>query len=183
MSKVTGAGLGLGLVFIILKCIFFITDIQLYHYNLVVLANILCVMLAVGLGMYVARDKNNQLLRNGIDRIKAGIRGGAVYTIVISVFIFFYYNNIDKKFFETMKKERVEMAEKADFKTLQQQHPEKLKHKSHGDFIDMEREQAELWFSPFMISTLTLVGTLICAMIYSVIVNLIFKNLFFKPKF
>ncbi len=182
MSKVTGAGLGFALVFIILKCVYFITGVHYTNYNLVILTNVICVMFAVGLGMYVARDKDNKLLLNGIQRIKAGIRGGAIYALTIAVFVFIYYSSIDKKFFDDKIKERVKYAEKADFAKLQKEFPEKLEGKSKGDFIDMEKKQAQLWFSPFMICTITLMGTLLTAMLYAVVMNIIFKNLFFERK-
>ncbi len=183
MSKITGAGIGFALVFIILKCIYFVTGLHYTHYNLVVLSNIICVLLAVGLGMYMARDKNNKLIANGLERIKSGMRGGAVYAIIVSTFVYFYYNNIDKKFFEDKVAARVKMAQDVNFPELQKGNIEKLGNKTHADFIDDEREQALLWFSPFMVSTLTLVSLIICAMIYSVVLNVIFKNLFFKTGF
>jgi type IV secretory pathway TrbF-like protein len=183
MSKVTGAGVGLALVFVILKCLYYVSGLHYTNYNLVILTNIVCVLLAVGLAMYMARDKNGKLLALGLDRIKAGMRGGAVYAIIVSTFVYFYYNNIDKKFFKDKIKARVELATKADFPTLQKNNPDKLANKTHADFIDDEREQAELWFSPFMVCTLTLVALMVCSMVYSLVLNVIFKNLFFKTGF
>lgn len=183
MSKITGAGIGFALVFIIFKCIYFVSGLHYTNYNLVILTNIICVLLAVGLGMYMARDKNNKLLASGMERMKAGMRSGAIYAIVVSGFVYVYYNNIDKKFFRDKIQARVELATKADFPTLQKNNPDKLANQTHADFIDAEREQAELWFSPFMVSTLTLVALMVCSMIYSVVMNVIFKNLFFKTGF
>lgn len=185
MSKTTGAGIGLALVFIILKCIYFLTDMHYNHYNIVVLTNIVCVLLAVGLAMYVTRDKNNQILRAGIERIKAGMRGGAIYAIIVSTFVFFYYNNIDVKFRTTMIKARVDYAEsmKPKYAELQKNNPQKLANKQHWEFVQMEKEQAELWFSPFMICTLTLVSLMVISMLYAVVLSFIFKNYFFRPKF
>ncbi|HLP11357.1 MAG TPA: hypothetical protein VK177_05435 [Flavobacteriales bacterium] len=183
MNKTTGAGVGFALVFIIVKCIFFTTGLQYTHYNFLILANIVCVLLAVGLGMYVAREKNNQILSTGIGRIKAGMRGGAIYAIVVSIFVFFYYNNIDKKFGEDKVKERVQWAEKMDFKQIQKDNPDSWGSRSRGDFIDEQRENAQLFFSPFMITTVTLISLIIVSMIYSVVMNVIFKNLFFKARF
>ncbi|HYG52158.1 MAG TPA: hypothetical protein VD905_14705 [Flavobacteriales bacterium] len=182
MNKTTGAGLGFALVFITLKCIFFITGFQYTHYNFVILANIVCVLLAVGLGMYVAREKNNRMLSSGIARIKAGIRGGAIYALVVSIFVFFYYNNIDKKFGQDKIKERVQWAEKMDFKQVQRDNPDAWGNRSRGDFIDEQKANAELFFSPFMITTVTLISLMIVSMIYAVVMNIIFKNLFFKPR-
>jgi hypothetical protein len=183
MSKTTGAGVGFALVFIIVKCIFFVTGFQYTHYNFVILVNIVCVLLAVGLGMYVAREKNGQLLSLGIARIKAGMRGGAIYAIVVSIFVFFYYNNIDKKFGEDKVKERVQWAEKLDFKQIRKDNPDAWAHKNQRDFIDEQKENAQLFFSPFMITTVTLISLMIVSMIYSVVMNVIFKNLFFKARF
>jgi hypothetical protein len=176
MSKVTGAGIGIALIFIILKCVYFITGIHYTNYNLIILTNVVCAMMAVGLGMYMARDKKGNFLTIGIERIKAGMRGGAIYTVIISLFVYFYYGSIDKKFFADKITERVHYAEQADFELLKTNNPEKLGNKSRGDFIDMEREQAELWFSPFMISTITMLGTLVTSMLYALVLNIIFKN-------
>src|ERR1700752_3357063 len=100
MSKITGAGIGMALVFIILKCIYFVTGLHYTNYNIVVMTNIVCVLMAVGLAMYMARDKNGKLLALGLDRIKAGMRGGSLYAIIVSSFVYFYYNNLHKKFFK-----------------------------------------------------------------------------------
>lgn len=183
MSKVTGAGVGIALVYVILKCIYFITGLHYTNYNLVILSNIICAMLAVGLGMYVARDSKGDFLTKGIERIKAGMRSGSVYAISISIFVFFYYKSIDKKFFGDKINERVVMAQNADFETLKKEHPEKLADKNHQDFIDMEREQAQLWFSPFIISTITLLGTLLTEMLYALVLNIIFKNFLNSRRF
>lgn len=182
MSKVTGTGLGLALVFIILKCVYFITGLHATQYNLVILTNIVCVLLAVGLGMYMARDKNNKLLSSGIARIKAGMRSGAIYAIVVSVFVYVYYNNIDKKFAADRIQQRTEWAEKLDFKQVQRDNPDAWGHKTRGDFLDAQKEQATLFYSPFMITTVTMVSLIICAMLYALVLNIIFKNLFFRPR-
>jgi len=182
MNKVTGAGLGFAFVFIILKCIYFLTGIQYNHYNIVILTNIVCVLLAVGLGMYMARDKDNRLLSSAIERIKAGARSGAVYALVVSVFVYFYYNNIDKKFATDKIKERVLFAEKQDFAKIQKENPEAWGSRSRGDFIDYHRDQATLFFSPFMITTVTMISLIVCAFMYSLVLNVIFKNLSFRPR-
>lgn len=182
MSKATGAGVGLALVFIILKCVYYLTGLHYTHYNLIILTNIVCVLLAVGLAMYMTRDKNNKLLNTGLERIKAGMRGGAVYAIVVSVFVFVYYNNIDQRFFKDKIQQRVKLAEQANFELLKKNNPEKLANKNQRDFIDDERKQAELWFSPIMVSSLTLAALVVCSLLYAVVLNLIFKNLFFRPR-
>lgn len=182
MSKVTGAGVGFAFVFIIFKCIYFLTGVQYSHYNIVILTNIVCVLLAVGLGMYMARDKENRLLSSGIARIKAGVRSGAMYALVVSVFVYFYYNNIDKKFAADKVKERTAWAEKQDFDQIKRNNPDAWGSKSRGDFLDDQKKQAVLFFSPFMITTVTMMSLIVCSFLYALVLNIIFKNLFFKPR-
>lgn len=183
MSASLRGGLTGAAIFIIIKCLLFVNGTHDKYYNLVILSNIACVLIAVVSGMWWARDKHGKIFSNGLDRMKAGMRSGAVYAIIVSVFVYLYYNNIDKEFVQKKVQERVRLAEKADFTVLQKQNPEKLQEKNRADFIDDERESAELWYSPFMICTLTLVGLMVVAMIYSIVVSLFFKYLFFKPKF
>jgi hypothetical protein len=176
MSRAVSTGLFFAALFAILKCAFFLAEKQESWYTLIPIINIGLVMFACGIGMWLTRDSKGNLPVSALERIRAGMRSGMVYAALTAVFVFFYYKSIDPMFTYHRVQERVRAAEQVDFKTeIQAKNPEKYGNKSRNDFIQDEKEQAELWYSPFMNATLTLTGLMICSLFYSIVLSFFFK--------
>lgn len=156
-------------VFVILKLILFQTGKHGDLYVLVVFGNILCLLMTMIFGIY-SWKKVHPEKRGYTDDVKITMQSAAYYLILVSAFSYLFYSTIDKNFVQQRVEERVEIARKADFEELKKQNPEKLQDKTREDFIDDEKEQAELWFSPFFLSTMVLVGGMIMAFFYSLVI-------------
>ncbi|MFI5204923.1 MAG: DUF4199 domain-containing protein [Flavobacteriales bacterium] len=180
MSRAVTTGLFFAALFAIIKCLLFLTEKHEPWYSFIPLLNIGLVMLACGIGMWYTRDTKGNFPTSTLDRIRAGMRSGMVYALFTALFVFVYYKSIDPMFTYNRIKERVAVAEKLEFSKIQKDNPEKYGNKSRNDFIQDEREQAELWYSPFMNATLTLTGLMVCSLFYSIILSFFFKLLHSK---
>jgi len=139
-------------------------------------------MFACGIGMWLTRDAKGNFPAGALEKIRAGMRSGMVYAVFTALFIFIYYKSIDPLFVYNRIKERTTIAEKMDFTKIQKENPEKYANKSRNDFIHDEKEQAELWYSPFMNATLSLTGLMICSLFYSIVLSFFFKLLTTRNK-
>lgn len=182
MSRSVTTGLFFAAVFAIVKCLLFLAGKHEPWYSLIPLLNIGLVMLACGIGMWYTRDTKGNFPNSMLDKIRAGMRSGMVYALFTALFVFVYYKSIDPMFTYKRIKERVEVASKMDFAKIQKENPEKYGNKSRNDFIQDEREQSELWYSPFMNATLTLTGLMVCSLFYSIILSFFFKLLNSRQK-
>ena len=98
------------------------------------------------------------------DEVKAGMRTCALYAIMMVVFIYVYYNNIDINAFPYLVQSRMDMAQSA----IDQGH--------EVDLVNV-RQFAEFIFSPKTHATITLFGFLVAGVIYSLLIS------FFMRKF
>lgn len=182
MSKSVSTGLVFAALFAIFKCILFLSGIHNEWYNLVPMVNIAMVLLACGVGIWLTRDKNGNLPVSILEKIRAGMRSGMVYAVLTFAFVFVYYKNIDKQFTLDRINTRIKLAAELNFTKIQEENPEKYAHKSRNDFLQDEKEQAQLWYSPIMNATLTLTGLMICSLLYSIILAFVLKYMQKRPR-
>ena len=81
-------GIIFSLLWIIIKMFFFYTEA--FKYNVVpsVFINILCLLLAITVGLYKQKIKDTES-GNTLRDIKNGMSAGITYSIIVSLFIFF----------------------------------------------------------------------------------------------
>lgn len=168
------------LLFVILKLTLFNMGKHEDLYVVVVFGNIFFILMTMIFGLRTWK-KANPGKRSYTDDVKITMQGAVLYVVLVSAFAYLYYTGIDKQFIATRIQERVEIAEKADFDELQKKHPEKLSGKTREDFIDEEREQAILWYSPFFMSTLMLMAGLIISLFYSFLIAWFWRKFMEAP--
>lgn len=170
MSSTAKSAVIFAACFVIFKLIFFNTGLHDNNYVVVVFANILFVVLAMIFGLRFARKDNPEENRTYTQHVKTSMRAASLYAILISAFSYLYYSKIDQGFVQHRIEERMELARNVDFAELQKMNPEKLQGKNREDFLQAEKENAELWFSPFFLSTLTLMGLILISLFYSLLI-------------
>jgi len=113
MKVTVKMGILFAAIWIASKMIFFITGITGKEIVPSVLLNILCMLLAISFGLYFQKRKEikdrfeaskKALAGDVIEEssmlsdIKNGLKAGVPYAIIVSLFIFFYYDTIDPDF-------------------------------------------------------------------------------------
>ena len=97
MKKPFLIGICLALLWCLIKLSFFLLNYDQPDYlKWFVMLNMLLATLTVSLSIY--ESKKRLPGQNLLMDVKNGISGGLLYTVVVSFFLFFYYQNINKQY-------------------------------------------------------------------------------------
>ena len=155
-----------GLLYIILRLLFFYYGFGEDQYKYLVSINLLFIVLIVGFTLF-----NNYL--QGFKpffptEMKTSMRSVSLYAIFLSLFIFVYYNSIDSGFFDRKLDVFRYELENRDYDALPDvDNPLIVLELSKTDFIEREMEKAQSFNTPFAWSTLTLIGIMVVGLVYS----------------
>ncbi|MFK7783847.1 MAG: DUF4199 domain-containing protein [Crocinitomicaceae bacterium] len=183
-------GLIFAAVWISLKMILFSTQsgAERYDLTLPIMANILCLLLAISVGLYLHKRKETEYT-NALGDIKNALTAGVPYIVIVSVFIYFYYTKIDPEFNRHQQAEAAMQLEKMldDPKELQ------ALRDSNAEFEVMTVEELresltdnqQAMYSAQAVTTVSLLGMLILATFNSIFVTIVYRKLVFpqaRPK-
>jgi len=172
-------------IWIGIKLIFFYTQPVGYDVVPLVLLNLLLLISAIAIGLFVQKMRDTEE-SNGLRDIKNGMTAGVPYALIVSVFIYFYYTKIDPEFYQHR------LAEEK-FKIEQQlNNPKKLAEikKDNPEFEVLSKEEikkkavesAEGAFSPSSILPLSLLGLILMSAINSIFITVIYRRIVFRPR-
>ncbi len=183
MKVTVKMGLLFAIIWIAIKIIFFITGITEYKIIPAVMLNILCMLLAISFGLYFQKLRNIEAT-SILKDIKDGMTAGVPYAIIVSVFIFFYYNTIDPDF----NKHQIAEAEMGIKKLLD--NPDELKalRAANGEFEVMTKEEIynsmiqgpRNFYNPKSTAIVSMLALLMLATLNSIFVTIIYRKVVFK---
>ncbi|MDG1332760.1 MAG: DUF4199 domain-containing protein [Crocinitomicaceae bacterium] len=178
-------GLLFAAIWIGLKMVLFATQVGASRYDLTVpiLTNILCLLLAISIGLYLHKSAEKEYT-NALGDIKNGLSAGVPYIIIVSVFLYFYYTKIDPEYNQHQRSEAAMQLEKLldDPDDLQKMRD------SNAEFEVMSVEEIresiisnqEAMYSPQAVTTISLLGMLILATFNSIFITIIYRKLIFR---
>ena len=185
MKPTVKFGLIFAAIWIGFKLILFSTLTSPDRYNLqpAILANILCLLLAITLGLYFHK-RNATEQSNALGDIKSAMGAGMVYTMIVTVFLYFYYSKIDPEYNQHQRSEAAMQLEKMlndpeEFKKLKG---------SNGDFEVMSKDEIraslitnqEAMYSTQAVTTIGLLGMLMLATVNSILISIVMRRVIFK---
>lgn len=151
--------------------------------SLFVLTNILGLLVAVSVGLYLQKRKgveDDSMLTD----IKNGMTSGVIYALVVCGFLYFYYEKIDPEYNQKMIAER-EMY----FKTVVDD-PVKLKElkasnkelevMTKEEIIEEFRKTPQMLFSGTFMMTFGMLSMLVLSTLYSILVSIIYRKVLFR---
>jgi len=148
-----------------------------------VMANmfVLLVAVAVTLYFYNRETREDDSLLNDI---KNGMLSGTIYALLISIFLYFYYEKIDPQYNEKMIFERelymkkiLESPEKlAELKASNQD----LEVMTVEEILEKYKEMPQILFSGTFMMTYGLLALVTLSALYSTIVAVIYKKILFR---
>ncbi len=97
MKITVKVGLIFAAIWIAIKMVLFYTNAVGYDVKVPVLLNILCILLAISVGVFKLKRQQQEATSLMTD-IKSGMTAGVPYALVVSVFLFFYYEKIDTNY-------------------------------------------------------------------------------------
>ena len=185
MKPTVKFGLIFAAIWIGFKLVLFSTLTGPDRYNLqpAILANILCLLLAITLGLYFHK-RNATEQSNALGDIKSAMGAGMIYTMIVTVFLYFYYSKIDPEYNQHQRSEAAMQLEKMlndpeEFKKLKG---------SNGDFEVMSKDEIraslitnqEAMYSTQAVTTVSLLGMLMLATVNSILISIVMRRVIFK---
>lgn len=160
------------LIYIIIKLVVFNMGKSVELFIPLILVNILLILLAALFGLRTWKKYHKTDGDNFLEDLKCTMRNISVYAICISTFVYFYYSAIDTDFRDKWNELQFSKITQEDFKEMQKNDPDMLGNKTMDDFMKMKRDEMELFTSPFMTSTITLMGLILIGFFYSLLISL-----------
>lgn len=177
-------GILIAAIWIMIKMVFFYIGWNTKEMiPVAVMLNILGVLLSISIGLYLQKRKDTEE-SNALRDIKNGMTAGVPYTIIISVFLFFYYDRIDPEFNER----QIADAEMAILKDLNSAEGLKAIRESNQNYEvmtkdaiyeDMRQGPQNLYSAKFMM-TVSMLAMLLLSTINSILITIIYRKIMFK---
>jgi len=172
------------IVWIIVKMIFFIVGISETTIIPLVLLNMFFMLVSIAFGVYLHKKAEGFKQGNALSDIKAGMTTGVPYALVVSVFMYFFYEKINPDFIDQqIKKTEKELKKKLDnpkeFQKLRASNEDfevKTKEQIHDSIMEFQHSMYSAKFT----SVLGLLGMTFLATIYSIFVTIIYRRVLFR---
>lgn len=147
------------------------------------LINILFLLLAISVGLFLSKTKKKEAT-NALSDIKDGMSAGLPYTLIVSLFLYFFYGNIDREFTDHKIAERLTATEKmleepGEWEDFKDANPDYETY-SKEQFLKEERTKIEAANNPRSIFIMSLLGGLMLGTLYSIVVTAIYRKLIFR---
>jgi hypothetical protein len=174
-------------IWILIKLSFFYLDIFNYPLGLPALLNSLGLLLSIAIGLFLQKLRDNEETNLLID-LKNGMSAGLPYTIIVCVFVYFYYSKIDPEIFAN----KIAQNEREIIKEVN--NPLKLKK------IKLEQAEAEVMpkeviekkiiennskniaVNPGITTVLYVLCLFSLTIFYSILVTIIYRQVIFKQR-
>lgn len=199
MKVTVKMGLLFAAIWIAIKMIFFITGITGKEIVPSVLLNILCMLLAISFGLYFQKRKEIQdrfdAQKNANDGdileessmlsdIKNGLKAGVPYAIIVTLFIFFYYDTIDPDF----NQHQISEAEMGIQKLLDDPVELDQIRAENEDFEVMTKDEIynsmiqgpQIFYNAKSTAVVSMLALLMLATLNSIFVTIIYRKVVFK---
>lgn len=183
MRVTVKAGLGFALLWILIKMVFFWTGSLNYNIVPAVLLNMLCLIAAIGVGLYLHKRKETEV-GNALNDIKNAMTAAVPYILVVSVFIYFYYNNIDPEYNQHQLSEAYTEIQKLldtpeGLQQVRNSNPE-FEVLTKEEIYDKLKQGPEGFYNPTSTMTLSMLGLLVLGTMNSIFIAVIYRKVVFR---
>ncbi len=148
------------------------------------LLNNFLLLCAIAIGLYLEKRKEGFGTGTALSDIKNGVVAGAPYALIVSVFLFFYYRDINPEFVEFKKNELMNMH----YKSLEREsYVDSLKAQNQDFnvmttdeiYAQIKKETASA-YAPSSLLTLSLLGLTMLSFTYAIFISAIFRKILFR---
>lgn len=183
MKVTVKVGLLFAALWIFIKMIFFWSGIVGTNIVPAVLLNMLCILLAISIGLYLHKVKQTEYT-NALGDIKTGMTVGVPYAVVVSAFLYFYYAKIDPDFNAHQIADREyamlkELNAPGGLQRIRSQNPA-LELLSKEEIMTQVRDTNKGLFNATSTMTLTMLALLLLATLNSIFVTVIMRRVIFR---
>jgi len=183
MKVTLKTGLIFAFAWILIKMIFFWTGIVGYNIVPAVLLNMLFILLAISIGLYLHKIKETEYA-SALSDIKNGLVAGLPYAVVVSVFIYFYYAKIDPGFNEHQIADREyamiqEIDSEGGLERIKAQNAA-FEVLTRDEILEQARSSNKAFFNAKSTMALSMLALLLLATLNSIFVTVILRRVVFR---
>lgn len=176
-------GILFALLWIIVKLAFFYTSEIGYDIRPLVLINMLLLTLAISIGLYLEKRKRKEASNMLLD-IKDGLSAGLPYTIVVSVFLYFYYSSIDPEYNRHQIDEAYtaiynKVEDPVQLEEIRKENPE-FEVLSKEEILTKAKDNLKQNFNAQFTMTVSMLALLLFSTINSIFIAIIYRRLLFR---
>jgi hypothetical protein len=175
MKITVKTGVIAALIWIALRMLIFAFD--LFPYNVVpsVMLNILGVLLSIAIGLLLQKRSSTED-SNALNDIKNGMSAGVPYTVIVSVFLYFYYGKIDLDF---NKHQLSEMSDPEKLRQIKDSN-EEFEVMTKEEIYDSIIEGPRAFYSPGSTMAISMLSLLLLTTLNSIFVTVIYRRIVFR---
>ncbi|MBU2019236.1 MAG: DUF4199 domain-containing protein [Bacteroidetes bacterium] len=182
MSESVKVGLGFGLLWALIKTVFYLID-PLMAVSPAIYANIFLLLCAISIGLYRVMIKET-IESNLLNDIKNGMKSGLSYTVVVAIFIYLFYAVFNPGYNRHQIAEAEATIEKmvnnpSDLAKLKEAN-EAFELKGKEEILAELKKGPKSFFNAGSTFTLSLLAMLLLSTLYSIFVSLVFRKIVFK---
>jgi hypothetical protein len=167
-------------LYVIVKMLLFNINKHDEWYLAIIFTNILFLLLAVFFTVRVVYKGKQPTAITYLDIVKTALKPGMLYAILLSGFIYLYYAKIDSGFTQKRIAETTQRAAQFyDAEKIKNTDKELLK-LSKDEYVLKASQSAQFIYSPFVASTLGMIGLVFMSLLYAIIIAWAWKAYLYK---
>ncbi len=177
-------GVFLAILWMIFKVLFHLIQPETTDLTPSILINMFLLISAISFGLYLQKKKEGSNKGNALSDIKAGMTSGVPYAVLVSVFMYFYYTNINPAYIQKIRKPFVEKL-KSDLSTnekvakLKRLNTE-LETKTKEEIYKEGLKNIEFQTNPKSTSIISLLALILLSTFYSIVITVIMRKTIFR---
>ena len=171
-------GLLAAAIWISIKLVAFSLSLSLNDLRPFVFINMFILTAAIAIALYLVKRKETE--NNLLNDVKNGMLAGVPYAVIVSVFLYFYYEKIYPDFIERRLNERsLELSNPQTIKKIQRSIPE-MENKSFEEIKKEDMEKAKDSLKANRAMLLSMLSLLLYATLNSIVISVIFRRIVFR---
>ena len=182
MNNTVKIGIGFALAWCIIKYAFFLYD-PMAEIKPMVMINILFMLCSIAVGLYYHKRSDTEG-SNALLDIKNAMKAGFPYTMVVCLFLYFYYAKINPEYnqrqISDMQYElKKVLDDPAKFEDLKNSNTG-FEVKTKEEILSEMTKSSKAFYSASAITTIGLLAMLILSILYSILVTVVYRRIVFR---
>lgn len=184
MRVTVKVGILLAILWMIFKVIYHLSMPNSTDLTISIFTNMFLLITAISFGLYLQKKKEGSNQGNALSDIKSGMSSGVPYAVLVSVFMYVYYTNINPSYIQQIRKPFVEKL-KEDLSTeekvakLKKLNPE-LETKTKSEIYKEGLKNIQFQTNPKSTSIISLLALILLTTFYSIIITIILRKTIFR---
>jgi hypothetical protein len=183
MSVTFKAGIIAALAWISIRLVLFYMGIGVDEVSPFVFLNMLGVTAAITVGMFLSKRQQKEE-SNALLDIKNGLKAGVPYTVLVAVFIYFFYQNINPGF---QQRRITEYEAQVDKALANPKEVADIRKQSEGfEVLSIPEMKEQMmsgpksFYAPGFTMTMTLLALLLWSTLNAIVVAIVYRKVIFK---